>query len=72
MSKQLIFSMALEFWLVFLTIVLLTQPSFIFRGNQGKQRLSLTMSGMFMLCVTFCWSVVLGCVIAFQRAVISL
>jgi hypothetical protein len=72
MSKQLIFAVVLEFWLVILTTMLLTQPSLVFRGHKGRPRLSVTVSGLFMLCVTFCWSVVLGCLVAFRNAVISL
>lgn len=72
LSRQILFSLVIEFWLVFVTVLLLAQPRFLgsFFGesaNNERSRLRMTISGVFLLCVTFCWSVVFGCVIAFQR-----
>lgn len=67
MSKQMLFALVLECWLMLLTILMLTQPSFLFRFKSDQAQNAVTISGFFLLCLTFCWSVVLGCMFAFHK-----
>lgn len=67
MSKQMLFACVLEGWLMILTVLMLTQPSFLFRFKSDQARNTVTISGALLLCLTFCWSVVLGCMIAFHK-----
>ena len=67
MSQQLVVSFLFECLLVFFTILLLVQPRLIFRPKSDQPSSFLTMSGLFLLCITFCWSVVFGCVVAIHQ-----
>jgi hypothetical protein len=64
MPEKVMFALVIEAALITLTSMLLTQPSFLFRSNPSERlRLSATFGGMLMLCVTFVWSVIFGCVL---------
>ncbi|MCM2280152.1 MAG: hypothetical protein NDJ89_18945 [Oligoflexia bacterium] len=57
---QVVVAFLIELFLVALTIVL------ILRARAGKSRIA-SATGWVMLCVTFCWSVVFGCIVALNR-----
>lgn len=67
MSKQLALAFFIEFALVFVTVFLLIQPRFAFATEARRARAMATISGYFLLCITFCWSVVVGCVLAIHQ-----
>jgi hypothetical protein len=53
--------------LVVTSAILLVQPRPLLElGSETARRLA-TMSGMFFLCVTFVWSVILGCILAMRE-----
>ena len=62
MPKQIFFSMLIEAALVTLTVLLLVQP---FRKKQNEVKTPFV--GMILLCLTFCWSIVFGCVLALNE-----
>lgn len=63
MPKQVLFCLTVELGLIFVTTLFLTQPGFIFPVRSDRTRIALTMSGYLLLCITFCWSVILGSVL---------
>lgn len=67
MSKQMLFALVIECWLIVLTSLMLTQPSVVFRFKSQQARHAATISGYLLLSLSFCWSVILGCMIAFQQ-----
>jgi hypothetical protein len=64
LPPQVIFSLVVETGLVLLTCFLVVQPESVFRGVSGEIRRSVGFAGMVSLCLTFCWSVIFGCVLA--------
>lgn len=72
LTKQLLFALMIETSLVMLTTILLIQPKFVFDGQSNKIRDTARVGGMFLLCITFCWSVVVGCVMALNSMTIQL
>ena len=67
MPKQLVAGLMIEFGLMLSTLFFLIQPNFIFKRIHERTRIALTMSGLIMLCVTFCWSVIFGCILTLHR-----
>jgi hypothetical protein len=54
-SPQVLIALGVEALLILVTFVFLNAP---------RTRAALQWAGMIMLCLTFCWSVIFGCVIA--------
>lgn len=67
MTNQLALSIFIEGLLILLTILFLTQPRPFFRVESERSRNLLTVSGYFLLSVTFCWSVIFGCVLTLHH-----
>ena len=72
MPRQVFFAMAVEAVLILLTTFMLTQPGLIFGARSERTRSLLTMCGLIFLCVTFCWSVVLGCTLTVNSMTIRI
>jgi hypothetical protein len=72
MPKQVLVSMLLEVSLILFTTILLTQPRFLFFNLSLRTRAALRASGWAMLCITFCFSVIFGCILALNATTISL
>ncbi|OFZ70442.1 MAG: hypothetical protein A3K03_05825 [Bdellovibrionales bacterium RIFOXYD1_FULL_44_7] len=72
MPKQLVFVMLIEFALIMLTCILLMQPTLIFAGQSDRARSIARTGGLVFLCVTFCWSIILGCVFTLSYSTIQL
>lgn len=72
-TNPLIIAGGVELGLVLFTMILLLQPKFIFRevGHSRTKSVS-TWSGMVLLCMTFCWSVIFGAVLFLNHLVIRL
>jgi hypothetical protein len=66
-SPQLLGSFVIELALVSMTTFLLAQPEPLFHGLSGRVRGAITWAGMVALCVTFCWSVIVGCELALHQ-----
>ncbi len=64
LPPQVIFATLVETGLVLLTCLLVVQPESVFRGVASEIRRSVSFAGMVSLCLTFCWSVIFGCVLA--------
>jgi hypothetical protein len=62
--NQVLFAFVVEFFMILLTSILLLQPRSMFRSSASWMTGIATTTGMVMLCLTFCWSVVLGAVLA--------
>ena len=69
---QLIFALLIEAALIFATWVFLVQPGPLLpvRSDVGKG--ALRVWGLVLLCITFCWSVVVGCIWAIQQITLRL
>lgn len=61
MPQHLAVAFAIESALIVLTVFFLLQPEFAFRNVQPSVKTAFTMGGYTLLCITFCWSVVFGC-----------
>jgi hypothetical protein len=72
MPKQVIFALVVEAALILLTSLLLVQPRLIFTNQNTKISQLTQIGGGLFLCVTFCWSVVLGCLLTLNSIVIRL
>jgi hypothetical protein len=55
--------MLIELALIALTLLLLIQPARLFKPNALKFRKAANWTGLILLCLTFCWSVVVGIVL---------
>ncbi|MGZ3687230.1 MAG: hypothetical protein ACXWPM_11370 [Bdellovibrionota bacterium] len=62
--RWLIFTMLIEVILVVSTAILLTQPRFLLHPQSERTKSLATYSGFLFLCLTFCWSVISGSVLA--------
>jgi hypothetical protein len=67
MPKQVMVSFFIEMGLIAVTLFFLVQPSLVFNKLHERTRVALTVSGLVMLCVTFCWSVILGIILTLHR-----
>ncbi len=67
LSPQLVFSLVTEITLVLITCLLVVQPESIFSGSSQGARRAAGYVGMVALCLTFCWSVIFGIVIALNN-----
>ena len=61
MPRQVFFAMLIEAALVTLTALLLVKP---FRASRSEKP---PFAGLLLMCVTFCWSVVFGCILALNE-----
>lgn len=67
MPKQVVFALIIETALILLTLLLLTQPKLMFGTQSARIRSMANAGGMILLCLTFIWSVIFGCVLAINR-----
>lgn len=63
MPKQVLVSIVIEVMMILLTIFLLNQPKLVFEKQSDCTKTIARAGGLISLCVTFCWSVFLGCVL---------
>ncbi|HLD99413.1 MAG TPA: hypothetical protein VJB59_04100 [Bdellovibrionota bacterium] len=63
MTNQVAVAMLIEVLMIGVTSLLLIQPVGIFGIGPSRIKAVSTWGGMVMLCVTFCWSVIFGCVL---------
>lgn len=68
MPKQVLFTFLIETVLILATTLLLAQPEMVFSGQAKRVRSLAKAGGLILLCLTFCWSVVLGAVITLYSA----
>lgn len=64
LPKQVIFALIIECLMIILTTVFLAQPQTIFNNQSERAKSIVRIGGFFLLCLTFCWSVVFGTVLA--------
>jgi hypothetical protein len=64
MPNSVLVAFGLESVFIFITTLALTQPKFLFRMTSPALQNLVNWVGMFLLCATFCWSVVLGIVLS--------
>jgi hypothetical protein len=64
MPKQVVVSLWIEIAMITVTMILLVQPRMFFPFRSTRARLIGNWGGMMLLCMTFCWSVILGCILA--------
>jgi hypothetical protein len=72
MPTQVVFALIIESALVGLTALLLLQPEGLFRGHSPALRAAVRGGGLVLLCLTFCWSVIFGAVMALNHMTIQL
>ncbi len=72
MMRQIVFLLLIESALVISSLILLVQPRFVFRLQTPRSKYVATYSGMVILCLTFCWSVIFGCFLALQDLTVRL
>lgn len=71
-SNQLLLSLAIEGALILVTLLFLVQPESLIRFRSDRGKAAARIWGLVLLCITFCWSVVLGCVYAIQSITMRL
>jgi len=64
MPNTVILAFSVEMALIALTSLMLIQPKFIFRQKTGKLKSFFKWGGLVFLCLTFCWSIVVGIVLS--------
>ena len=62
-SPQVLFATSVEGFLVVLSCLLVVQPESVFGRRSRGVRLAASYAGWIALCLTFCWSVIFGCVL---------
>jgi hypothetical protein len=67
MPKQVMVGIFIEMGLILASLFFLVQPSLVFNKMHERTRTALTVSGLVMLCVAFCWSVILGVILTLHR-----
>lgn len=72
MPRQVLFALLIESSLIALTALLLTRPKMIFPNSSERGRLATWVGGLICLCITFCWSVVLGCILALNEVAVHI
>ena len=70
--KQVLFAMIIQAVMMVFTLMLLVPPRAIADGKSPQWRAVVRTGGWVALCLTFCWSVVLGIVLALHRMTISI
>ena len=61
-----------EVILIVVTSTLLSQPRLLFPAGAARLRIAATWSGWMLLCLTFCWSVILGIVLTLHGITVQL
>jgi hypothetical protein len=69
MPKQLILGAVFEVLLIAATCLMLLQPRALFQPSSEQVRSTVRIGGFVFLCITFCWSVVLGSMLALSSFV---
>ncbi len=64
MPHSVLIVLGIESVLVFMTAFFLVQPDVLFRLASQKIRTVVRWSGMLLLCLTFCWSVIVGIILS--------
>lgn len=64
MSQSVVLVSMIEVALITLTTLLLIQPKSMFPSPSPTFKSIANWCGMFLLCVTFCWSVVVGIILS--------
>ncbi len=72
MPKQVLFALSIESILLAMTILFLVQPLSLTRFGTPNRARVFRMGGMVLLCLTFCWSVVFGCILALNEMTLRL
>ena len=67
MPAQIQIALAIEGLLLMGTCILLLQPIFVFNKSSQRARSVATWGGVALLCVTFCWSFLLGSILALNE-----
>ncbi len=67
MPRPVAFAFFVEVILVLVTLVLTTQPRFLIHPRSEKIKGIVLGLGLAFLCATFCWSFILGCVMALHH-----
>ncbi len=67
LTPQLLGTVLIETALIAMTTFLLVQPEPVFHKLSSRVRGAVTWAGLISLCVTFCWSVIFGCVLAIHH-----
>ena len=67
MAPQLLGTVLIEASFVLLTTFLLAQPELVFGNVSTRMRSVVTGAGFISLCLTFCWSVIFGCVLTIHQ-----
>lgn len=64
LSHQVFVAGVIEIGMILVTLTFLDVPNFLLPFKSPSARSAIKGGGLIMLCLTFCWSVVLGCVLA--------
>jgi len=67
LPPQLIFAFVTEVAMILLSCLLVVQPESVFGGISQGSRRAATYAGLVSLCLTFCWSVIFGIVLALNN-----
>ncbi len=64
MPRYVALAFMVEFFMILLTCTLLMQPRSMFGAVSQRMSSAVMAGGFVLLCLTFCWSVILGAVLA--------
>ncbi len=64
MPNSVLITFGVECMLIIVTTLLLSQPEFIFKSATIRIQSMAKWGGVFLLCLTFCWSIVLGIILS--------
>ncbi len=71
MPRHILYTILIESTLVAITVIFLVQPKFILNVSSEKIQKVFTVTGLVLLCITFCWSFILGCILAISQMTIQ-
>ncbi len=72
MNRVVVIAMMVEFFMIVMSFALLIQPRSLFSGVSERTSVVVTLGGLFSLLLTFCWSVLLGSLMAIAHMRIEL
>jgi len=72
MSRNLVYAVLIQLGLIVVTSILLAQPAMMFPAGSERMRSFMKAGGWLFLCVTFCWSVVVGCLLSLDVLILRI
>jgi integral membrane sensor domain MASE1 len=72
MTDSILMVLLIELAFIVVTVVFLIQPKVLFKSESSRLRSIANWGGMILLCLTFCWSVIVGIVLSHHGIIIGI